>query len=335
LIAENDLHVPGAHGALNLQDTYRPRVRVDEVSELQRARLFAALVQVLEESGPGKLTAGRVCRYAKVSKKTFYEHFETAEDCLLIAVQDAVSRVAAVALPAYLARTSWRERIRAGLGAMLVLFDEEPVTARLCVVHALAARPLLLRYREKVLAVLVEVVDAGAERTSQAQPVLAEGLVGAVLSVVHSRLVADSAEPLVTLVNPLMSMIVQPYLGSKAASREMQAPALVATVAIGAGQPSAYDLQSSLDGLKIRLTYRTLRVLRAIAENPGATNREVSDAANIADQGQISKLLGRLHRLELVCNTIEHPRRGAANAWELTPKGTTLARAALASVERQ
>lgn len=332
MIAEPDLPAPGVPGPLGLPGAYRARLRRDDVSELQRARLFAALAQVLEESGPGKLTVGRVCRYAKVSKKTFYEHFDTADDCLLVAVEDAVSRVAAVVLPAYAEHTLWRDRIRAGLSAMLILFDEEPLTARLCVVHALSARPLVLRHREKILKLVVDAVAAGREDGSavESQTVLAEGLVGAVLSVVHARLVTNSVEPLVTLLNPLMSMIVLPYLGSQAANGELQA---VTPVPADQGPHSAHAIQQSLEGLKIRLTYRTLRALRAIAEQPGASNRQVSNAAGIEDQGQISKLLGRLQTLELIRNRSECPGKGAANEWELTPRGATLAKATLSSVE--
>lgn len=71
----------------------------------------------------------------------------------------------------------------------------------------------------------------------------------------------------------------------------------------------------------MRLTYRTIRVLLAVAEQPGVSNRQVGDSAGIADQGQISKLLGRLQRLELISNTGLGPGTGAPNAWSLTGKG--------------
>ncbi len=41
----------------------------------------------------------------------------------------------------------------------------------------------------------------------------------------------------------------------------------------------------------MRLTYRTARVLMAIAERPGSNNREVGNRGEVVDQGQISKLL--------------------------------------------
>ena len=77
----------------------------------------------------------------------------------------------------------------------------------------------------------------------------------------------------------------------------------------------------------MRLTYRTVRVLMVIASSPGASNREIAERSGIADQGQISKLLDRLARLELVENTGDGQEKGAANAWHLTSRGEAVERA--------
>ena len=76
----------------------------------------------------------------------------------------------------------------------------------------------------------------------------------------------------------------------------------------------------------MRLTYRTVRVLTVIAENPGASNREIAVGSGIADQGQISKLLNRLCRLQLIENRGDGQDRGAANAWQLTARGAAVER---------
>ena len=61
-------------------------------------------------------------------------------------------------------------------------------------------------------------------------------------------------------------------------------------------------------------------VLAAVAERPGANNRQVSDAAGVSDQGQMSRLLARLEGLGLLRNT-GGQTLGAAYAWRLTPRG--------------
>lgn len=73
------------------------------------------------------------------------------------------------------------------------------------------------------------------------------------------------------------------------------------------------------------VTYRTRRVLGAIAELSGRganpSNREVSHAAGIRDQGQMSKLLARLEGLGLIENTCRKWSAGEPKAWGLTAKG--------------
>jgi DNA-binding MarR family transcriptional regulator len=71
----------------------------------------------------------------------------------------------------------------------------------------------------------------------------------------------------------------------------------------------------------MRLTYRTLMVLGAVAAEPGASNRRIADTAGVHDQGQISKLLGRLEKLELIHNNGNGQPKGEPNAWTLTPRG--------------
>ena len=70
---------------------------------------------------------GRACRGALgVSRRTFYELFEDREDCFLAAFDLAMQGAARRVLPAYGAPGTWRERVRAGLGALLEYLDDEP-----------------------------------------------------------------------------------------------------------------------------------------------------------------------------------------------------------------
>jgi DNA-binding MarR family transcriptional regulator len=123
---------------------------------------------------------------------------------------------------------------------------------------------------------------------------------------------------MVALLAPLMAMIVLPYQGQAAAAREASRPAPRRRRAAPAhGDP--------LRELDMRLTYRTVRVLSAIAalggHGPGPSNRQVADTAGVADQGQISPLLARLEHLGLIENAGGGPARGEPNVWCLTPKG--------------
>jgi AcrR family transcriptional regulator/DNA-binding MarR family transcriptional regulator len=82
-----------------------------------------------------------------------------------------------------------------------------------------------------------------------------------------------------------------------------------------------------------RLTVRTHLVLTAVAEHPGASNREIATAAGVRDDGQISKLLARLQDRGLIHNTAG-VTAGFPKAWQLTPQGEALLHASRPLSER-
>lgn len=292
------------------------------VSEIQRQRILIAMVDVTAERSAGSVTVAHIVARSGVSRRTFYELFSDREECLLAALELAVRLTSEAVLPAYEAEPRWRERIRAGLAALLAFFDEQPSLARLCVVESLGAGPRAMELRTRTVQALIDALEEGrtqARSGKQPPPLTGEGVAGAVLAVIHARLVKDRSKPLSQLTPSLMSTIVHPYLGQAAAEKELSRPAPKTK----APAPTRRD---PLEGLDMRLTYRTVRVLVAIADNPAASNRAVAMAAGIADQGQISKLLTRLQSLGLIHNRGEGQPKGASNAWALTPKGLEVER---------
>jgi AcrR family transcriptional regulator len=299
-----------------------PRV---QVSEMQRARLLSAAVVTLDELGYTQATVAHITMRARVSRRTFYDLFASREDCLLAIMNDTLERIGVELESATVGVGSWRERVRVGLWVVLSFLDREPVLARVCVVQSARGSQRVLEAREEILAHVARTIDEGrtkSARAAQTPPLTAEGLAGAVLAIVYKRLLEGGGEPLKGLLNELMSMIVLPYLGPAAAHQECARPVPVApkmslTPAMfahgGGGDP--------LKDVPMRLTYRTALVLRAVATRPGGSNRLIGESADIHDQGQISKLLGRLQGLGLLQNAGAGHAKGEPNAWSLTGLG--------------
>jgi AcrR family transcriptional regulator len=317
------------------------------VSELQRSRLVDATFAVVAERGYKRMTVRQVSGRAGASNKTFYDLFADGEDCFLAAFDHAVEEIAAIVKPAYEGESQWVMRIRAGLEVLLGFLDGEPTLCRLALVEALGAGPRVLERRAQVLKKLEEIIDAGragVKAGGELPPLTAEGIVGAAFSVIHARLLQEQPGPLTELLNPLMATIVLPYRGNAAAARElshrMPAPADYAQrgrasnsrngksagPAWGAAQASDSGRRDSPSTAvqDFRLTVRTQMVLAAVAElggrGAGPNNRQVSELAQVADQGQISKLLARLEGLGLVQNA-GGQNQGVPNAWQLSPRG--------------
>jgi AcrR family transcriptional regulator len=299
------------------------------VTEIQRSRMLAAALEAAEEVGYARMTVAQVIGRAKVSRKTFYDVFTDREDCFLAALEQAIAHVGGLVRASFEREQAWRDGMRAGLAELLAFLDEEPALARLCLVEALGAGPRVLERRAQALEELAEVVDRGRLVTSAVREppeVAAEGVVGAVFAVLHTRVLEADREPFMNLLGSLMNIAVLPYLGARAASRELNRPAQ--EIRRNGGPPRSPQSRDPLAGLSMRLTYRTVRVLEAIGERPGASNREIAERSGIVDQGQISKLLSRLARLDLVENTGQGQEKGSSNAWHLTSRGARVERAA-------
>ena len=115
-----------------------------DVVQLQRARIIAAMVEVVAERGVARATVAHVVACSGVSRRTFYELFDDREDCFVAAFDLAVERAVARVAPAFGEGGGWLEKIRMGLRASLEFLDDEPAMGRLVIVDALGAGPVAL-----------------------------------------------------------------------------------------------------------------------------------------------------------------------------------------------
>jgi AcrR family transcriptional regulator/DNA-binding MarR family transcriptional regulator len=320
------------------------------VSELQRGRLLDATFAVVSEEGFQGMAVRKVTERAGVSSKTFYDLFSDREDCFLAAFDHGVEELLARARPVYEGERDWAARIRAGLGVLLEVLESEPALRKLVFVEALGAGPRVLERRAEVLEQLAGVIDEGRTGMEAAGKLLgdpgrsaltAEGIVGGTFGLIHARLFQQRPGSLMELLNPLMAMIVRPYRGGAAATRELTSGRRGAGAGSGrshgrpvGSSPSAGRVAGligrenvrprlaegqmapsfgvlrplgSIAPADFRLTVRTQMALAAVAELAGRganpNNREVSERMGVADQSQVSRLMMRLEDQGLLENT--------------------------------
>jgi len=296
---------------------------------IQRARVIAAAIEAVEDVGRQGLTVADIAARARVARKTFYDVFDDLEDCFCGAFEYVIDQARAPLREAFQRESDWQAGMRGALRELLALAEEQPGLARLCLLEALAPAGRVAVVRSRVVHEIAEVIDRArdvgdAEGRVPEGLVVAEAIVGGIFTVIHLRLLSSEEAELADLLDPCMYLLVAPYLGTERAANEhtsrprtvrVRPPRLVA------------DRERPLEGLEIRLTYRTVRVLGALSEYPGACNREVAAAAGVLDPGQISKLLHRLEGLELVENRLGAKSTArTGNAWHLTPRGAQVLR---------
>lgn len=278
----------------------------------------------------------------------FFEVSEAREGRFLPVFERALAAAEAAVTPAFAGEQRPRERLRAGLAAMLELFDSDPVTARVLVVDALRAGPEVAERRGEIMEALAEAVHREGMRAMDPEekepPSLTEqGLVNAVFGVVHARVSApawgsssgpsSSGPQLSSLLGPLMAMLLLPYVGARAARRELAAPQLRLQRAhqLGKTGPVIQALKTP-KGIPVRLTELTRCTLAAIdAMNEQGTlpsNNDICWATGDTNKGQMSRLLQRLERTGLIQNVSQNGNgQGGSNRWRLTARGKAVVHA--------
>lgn len=162
----------------------------EEVAGRQRARILAALAEVLTERGFVDTPVAAVIERAGVSRETFYQQFTSKQDCFVAALEETVGELAA-RLSSALATSAGDplERFDRMLSVYLDALAERPATARLFLIETYAAGPAAMRRRLELQSQFVDGLMAVFGRTSARDRAVGEALVGAAIALVTARFV--------------------------------------------------------------------------------------------------------------------------------------------------
>ena len=209
---------PGRHGL--------PR---DFVVHNQRERLIAGLAEAVAEKGYGGTTIADITRHAAVSRRTFYEHFDGKDECFVAAYDTVMAELRDRVSAAFEGADDWPHAVKAGIGAMLEFLAAEPSLARLCMVEALVAGPVVVERYDAAIQSFVPYFQSGREGRppevlARLSPTTEEALVGGMVSLISRRIIAGKAEELEELLPDLVEFTLTPYVGSAEAAKLAQEP---------------------------------------------------------------------------------------------------------------
>src|SRR3954447_1814694 len=150
-----------------------------------RARLVAGLAASITEKGYAATTIADVVRHARVSKRTFYEHFADKEACFLALYSETTDELLSVIAAATDGDGPWSERLAAAARAYFGRLAGEPALIRAALVDIQAAGPRARELRREVQRRYADLLRALAARAAAEEPavhpldrVLATAVVG-------------------------------------------------------------------------------------------------------------------------------------------------------------
>lgn len=204
---------PGRHGL--------PR---EFVTHNQRERLIAGLAEAVAENGYAGTTIAHITSHAAVSRRTFYEHFSSKDECFVAAYDTVMAELRERVSAGFEGAEDWPHAVRSGIAAMLAFLAAEPQLARLCMVEALVAGPVVVERYDAAIQSFVPYFQGGREGRSpevlaRLSPTTEEALVGGMVSLISRRIIAGKAEQLEELLPDLVEFTLTPYLGSEEAAK--------------------------------------------------------------------------------------------------------------------
>jgi AcrR family transcriptional regulator len=153
---------------------------VTAVAADPRARLTGGLAEAIAEKGYAAATIADVVRHARVSKRTFYEHFEDKEACFLALYSDSSDEMIAL-----IAAAAGAEGVEAAARAYFERLAAEPALTRAALVEVQAAGPKALSLRREVQRRYADLLVALSARAAAEEdglrplsPTLATAVVG-------------------------------------------------------------------------------------------------------------------------------------------------------------
>ncbi len=195
------------------------------MTESQRNRIQQAMIEVVSERGYPETRVVDVIGVAGVSRKTFYELFDSKEDCFLAAYDVLLQNLLDDAGDSFESRSGdpWAERISAALEALLRHLAENPEEARFAIVEVLAAGPKALARRDAALRQFTGFLEAGRSETSVELPgITALSIAGGINELLYSEILHGAVARLPSRLPDLMFWVTLPFLGAEAATAERE-----------------------------------------------------------------------------------------------------------------
>jgi AcrR family transcriptional regulator len=153
------------------------------------------MVQAVNERGVVATTISDLVARAGISRRTFYEHFENKEDCLLATYDGVVETEVQRLLGVYHASTAgWLAQLEAVIRALFEAIADRPDAARLICVEMGASGTVGVQRWADGAARLERFISSGFERAPEPGSIpdpVARAIVGALRKIVYSRVRAE------------------------------------------------------------------------------------------------------------------------------------------------
>jgi AcrR family transcriptional regulator len=160
---------------------------------------------------------------AKVSRRTFYEHFADKEDCFVATYEAIAARARKHVLEGYDPSDSWADQVRTIISRLLEFMAADHAFARVIAVEPLTAGGRALEVHSATTRKTIPLIERGrayAKRPDELPRSTEEAIAGTIGSIAYWHVVAGQSEKLTDLLPDFLYYVLAPYLGHDVALAE-------------------------------------------------------------------------------------------------------------------
>lgn len=186
----------------------------ESVAASQRARIFEAMAELSAGGQYTKMTVADLVARAGVGKPTFYEYFDSKDECLVALLDESVSQMIEAIAAGLEPNASLDERIRAGITAFVDFILEDMDRSRMLLVESAFSGLAGLQRLAAAHEMLANFYFSLREDTREANPgipalskVRARAIVGAINESVAPPLMLGDEEQLRGMVDELIEIV--------------------------------------------------------------------------------------------------------------------------------
>ncbi|HEX5990369.1 MAG TPA: TetR/AcrR family transcriptional regulator [Solirubrobacterales bacterium] len=199
----------------------RPTTPADIGRRDQRRRIIDAMIESCAAKTYAATTITDIVARARISRTTFYKHFEDKRACFDAAIEDCIAQLQEVAASSHSPEDAPADALRKATSAVIDALTKRPGLAQLLTGDAIAVDPTVVgRYRRATIPAMESLwAQDGGEAKAHTDPRLAFGQVQVLIL---NQIATGEIDRLPELLPEIVYIAVSPFGGHQEAIRQSQ-----------------------------------------------------------------------------------------------------------------
>jgi AcrR family transcriptional regulator len=213
----------------------RPTAPLDLGARSQRRRIIDAIIDSCAEKTYAATTITDIVGRARISRTTFYKHFDDKRACFDAAIVHCIEQLREVAAEAHSPEDAPADAVRKATTAVIEALAERPGLAQLLTGDAIAVDPRVIERYRKAMIPAIEGLWARSDGSAapHSDPRLAFGQAQVLIL---NQIANGKGDRLPELLPEIVYLAVNPFGGHEAALRQSQLASESATSDVAPGE---------------------------------------------------------------------------------------------------